>query len=112
MLAPILCAAPPARAFCADVGAVLLLTRTLAMNVVCSAVSWEAALHQLGLELTEEGAAALGSLTVELDSTDVSGESVNCAQCFFFFFSCRPIHYIHHRSEEGCVVLSSYLCLD
>jgi hypothetical protein len=60
---------PPETTPEADADTARLLARTLAMNAVGSTVSWEATLRRLGLKPVEEDAAALGGLTVELDST-------------------------------------------
>ncbi|KAH9989958.1 hypothetical protein BJV77DRAFT_644378 [Russula vinacea] len=62
---------PPETTPEADADTARLLARTLAMNAVSSAVSWDATLRRLGLQPAENTAAALGSqgLTIELDST-------------------------------------------
>jgi len=58
---------PPETTPEADADTARLLARTLAMNAVNSAVSWEATLRRLGLNPAED--AALGGLAVKLDST-------------------------------------------
>jgi hypothetical protein len=61
---------PPETTPEADADTARLLSRTLVMNAVSSAVSWDATLRRLGLN-PAENTAALGDqgLTVELDST-------------------------------------------
>ena len=58
---------PPETTPEADADTARLLARTLAMNAVSSAVSWEATLRRLGLNMIEDP--ALGGPSIELDST-------------------------------------------
>jgi len=81
---------PPETTPEADADTARLLARTLAMNAVSSAVSWEATLRRLGLNLTED--ATLEGPSVELDSTKrkrrkkmKKHKCVNFIQCFLFF---------------------------
>ncbi|KAI0289830.1 hypothetical protein BC826DRAFT_970734 [Russula brevipes] len=58
---------PPETTPEADADTARLLARTLAMNAVSSAVSWDATLRRLGLDSAES--TEVGGLAVELDST-------------------------------------------
>ena len=58
---------PPETTPEADADTARLLARTLAMNAVSSAVSWEATLRRLGLNRVEDP--SLGGPSIELDST-------------------------------------------
>jgi len=80
---------PPETTPEADADTARLLARTLAMNAVSSAVSWEATLRRLGLNLSED--ATLGGPSIELDSTKrkrrTKMKKHKCVKksCFFLF---------------------------
>jgi hypothetical protein len=90
---------PPETTPEADSDTARLLARTLAMNAVSSAVSWDATLRRLGLHPAESIATAAlegQGLTVELDSTRRKRRKKmkkhKCVKCSFARFPRGPYH--------------------
>jgi hypothetical protein len=84
---------PPETTPEADADTARLLSRTLVMNAVSSAVSWEATLRRLGLNPGDQG------LTVELDSTQRKRRKKmkkhKCVNIRLRVLPCRPDHLIN-----------------
>ena len=105
---------PPETTPEADADTARLLARTLAMNAVNSAVTWDATLRRLGLNPAET--TALGDLVVQLDSTKRKRrKKMKKHKCVYFVHILRdPDHRVHLRLTKRRRVraLSCHLRLD
>ena len=111
---------PPETTPEADSDTARLLARTLAMNAVSSAVSWDATLRRLGLHPAENTAAAAlegHGLTVELDSTHRKRRKKmkkhKCVKCSIVPFPSWSSSLLSHfrlkkRRRVSCATFQSY----